>query len=542
MVAVLCVGSFAVLMDTTIVNVALPSLIVDLHAGLDEVLWINNSYLLVFGALLIMMSRFGDIFGTRRLFVWGLVLFGASSALCGVVQNPGQLIAARALLGVGAAMMSPQPLVMISAVLPPQGRGAAMGVFSGMVGFAAVLGPTVGGLLVSYAGWRWIFFVNVPIVLVAVVLSLRLLPDLRLHRRHRIDWVGLTLATVGLLGVVFGVIEGSRYDWGRIVGVVTIPEVIGAGVLVVLAFFWWEWRQRDAEPLVPLTLFRDPALTVLAVLQVVVSFVLFGQLLLNGFNLQTVLGMSAVVAGLTGLPLTVTLTVVAPFVGRLADRIGGRPVVTAGFLVYALGILLLSFALSLHADSVTFILPLAVMGLGMSSLFGPITTEALHRSPPDMAGALSGVLNTSRQLGSVIGAAVVGALLSSRLATAMQSRAATAAAGLPTRARRPFVDAFAHVAQGGLQIGRGQSGGPRVPPNVTGSLAAQVKQLIHTVFVNSYVDAMRWTLYVLVGLLVLSAVASALFLRRTQPFVTIATSPGASGREHSSQTNRSVAG
>ena len=188
--AVLCVGAFAILMDTTIVNVAVPSLIDGLHAGLDDVLWINNAYLLVFGALLVTMSRLGDIFGQRRLFILGLAVFAISSALCGAAQTPGELIAARAVQGLGAAILAPQPLVIISATLPPQRRGAALGVYNSMIALAAVLGPTLGGVLVSYVGWRWIFFVNLPITLTGIVLAVRVVPDLRLGRRHRLDVIG----------------------------------------------------------------------------------------------------------------------------------------------------------------------------------------------------------------------------------------------------------------------------------------------------------------------------------------------------------------
>ncbi len=222
--AVLCVGAFAILMDTTIVNVAVPSLIDGLHAGLDDVLWINNAYLLVFGALLVTMSRLGDILGQRRLFIIGLAVFAVSSALCGVAQNPGQLIAARAVQGLGAAILAPQPLVIISATLPPQQRGAALGVYNSMIALAAVIGPTLGGVLVSYVGWRWIFYVNLPITITGIVLAYRMVPDLRLGRRHRLDIIGVALATLGLAAVVFGLVEGQRYSWGKIAGAPVDPR------------------------------------------------------------------------------------------------------------------------------------------------------------------------------------------------------------------------------------------------------------------------------------------------------------------------------
>ena len=512
---VLCLGAFAVMMDTTIVNVAMPNLVVDLGAGLDHVLWINNAYLLVFGALLIVMSRLGDIFGPRTLFNVGLVLFGVSSVLCGLVQTPGQLIAARALQGIGAAMMSPQPLVLITATFPATGRGAAFGVFSSLVGFAAVLGPTLGGLLVTYVGWRWIFFVNVPIVIAAVLLSLAIVPDLRLGRRHRMDWGGVALVTLGLLLLVFGLVEGERYRWGTIENTgITITEVIVAGVVLLLGFFAWEWRRRDAEPLVPLQPFRDPALSVLAVLHGVVQFTLIGQLIVMGLNNQSVLGMSAVVAGLTGLPLTVVLTAVAPYAGRLSDRFGSTAILVIGFLVYAAGMLLLSAALAIDATAWTFLVPYAVMGLGMGCLFAPMTVEALRRSPPQFTGALSGVLNTTRQLGAVIGGAVIGAVLASRLATSMADIAAQDAGQLPADLQPAFLAAFQNASRTGLQVGRGQAGGAQVPPGLSGPAAERFQDLIHDVFTRGYVEAARFTLWVPAILLLVSGVLGLLLLRR----------------------------
>ena len=199
--AVLCLGTFAVLLDATIVNVALPSIITDLHASLDQALWVINAYLLVFAGLLIVAGRLGDMFGPRRLFVTGLGLFAVASALCGAAQSPGQLIAARVLQGVGAAALTPQAMVIIHAVFPRERMGAAFGVFSSMVGLAAVSGPTLGGVLTTYLSWRWVFYVNLPIAAAGIVLAYRFVPDIRTGRRPRLDLVGALLATTGLSAV-----------------------------------------------------------------------------------------------------------------------------------------------------------------------------------------------------------------------------------------------------------------------------------------------------------------------------------------------------
>jgi len=512
--AVLCVGSFAILMDTTIVNVAVPSLIDTLHAGFDQVLWINNAYLLVFGSLLITMSRLGDIFGQRRLFILGLAVFAVFSALCGVAQNPAELIAARAFQGLGAAMLAPQPLVILSAAFPAQRRGAALGVYNSMIGLAAVLGPTVGGVLVTYAGWRWIFYVNLPITLAGIVMAVRIVPDLRLARRHRLDIAGVMLATLGLAGIVFGLIEGQRYDWGTIAaGAVTIPEVMTAGAALLIAFGFWERRRRDREPLLPAAVFRDKTVVLLCALAAAAKFGLISIMILAAINMQSVLGYSAVISGLTSLPLTIVLAALAPFAGRLSDRTGSKPILATGFTVYAIGMIVLIGVLNTRATPFTFVLPYILIGLGMGCLFAPLTTEALRRVRPEFTGALAGLLNTSRQLGSSIGGAVAGGVLATLLASNMQARAIAAAARLSVAARHRFLAGFSHLTQSGLSVGRGQFGSAAVPADVPEPLRTQLQHLVHTIFTGSYIHAMQVTLVIPVALLLLCATSCALLIR-----------------------------
>jgi EmrB/QacA subfamily drug resistance transporter len=526
-------------MDTTIVNVAVPNLIDTLHAGLDQVLWINNTYLLVFGSMLITMSRLGDIFGQRRLFIAGLAVFTVSSALCGAAQNPAELIAARAVQGMGAAILAPQPLVILSATLPPQRRGAAFGIYNSMIALAAVIGPTLGGVLVSYAGWRWIFYVNLPITITGIVMAFRMVPDLRLGRRHRLDILGVMLATLGLGGIVFGLIEGQRYDWGGIAGSpVTIPEVMIAGAVLLAAFGFWERSQREREPLLPPALFRDKAVVLLCALAAAAQFGLITLMVLGAINLQSVLGYSAVISGLTGLPLTIVLVSVAPFAGRLSDRIGSRKILAAGFTVYAAGLIVLIGVLSVHDTPYTFIPPYLLIGLGMGCLFAPLTTEALRRVPAQLTGALAGMLNTARQVGSAIGSAVTGAVLAAFLATDLQAKASAVAGRLPAAARHGFLGGFSHVAGSGLQVGRGQSGGATVPASVREPLRSQLQRLAHTVFTTSYIGAMRSTVVIPVVLLLLCAVACAVLLRPQPAAPSPAAQPSPAGAEPGTRPER----
>jgi EmrB/QacA subfamily drug resistance transporter len=536
---VLCTGTFAVLLDTTIVNVALPSLITSLHASLDQALWVVNGYLLVFCALLILASRLGDMFGRRRMFIAGLVLFALSSALCGAAQSPGELIAARVIQGLGAAALAPQPMVIIQDVFPRERMGAAFGVFSSMVGLAAVSGPVLGGVLTTYLSWRWVFYVNLPIVAAGIMLTLRLVPEDRGGHRHGLDLPGVLLSTAGLSAVVYGLIEGQRYDWGTVGGGINIAEIIAAGCALLVAFVLWEHRVGQGEPLVPLALFRDRTFSIMVVLNVVVQFALQSMLLVNSINLQSVLGFTAVHSGLTGLPLTIALTALAPFAGRLTDRFGGKFVLMAGLAVYGAGIAGVALVASVTATSLTYAPVLLVAGLGMGAIFAPLATIALRAAPPRLVGAASGVLNSGRQFGATLGGSVTGAVLAAQLASAMRTRAVTAAHLLPAAARPGFVAGFASATKGGLQVGRDQQAAP-IPRGTPAGLVPELRRLTAGIFDHGYVAAMRPTLAVSVAALLAGAVLCLLLPRRTSRSRTAA--PAATdheGQRRAEQASRS---
>jgi EmrB/QacA subfamily drug resistance transporter len=509
--SVLCLGTFAVLMDTTIVNVALPSLVTGLRASLDQALWVVNGYLLVFAALLILAGRLGDLFGPRRLFVAGLALFALASAACGAAASPGELITARVVQGIGAAALTPQVMVIIQRVFPRDRMGAAFGVSFSMVGLAAVSGPSLGGLLTTYLSWRWVFYVNLPIAAAGIALAYMFVPEVQTGRRPGLDLIGVLLASTGLAALCYGVIEGQRYDWGTVTGGVSIPEIIIAGVVLLVGFAAWERRHR--EPLMPLGLFSSRTFTIMVALSAAVQFALQSMLLVNSLNLQSAVGFTAVHAGLTGLPLTVAMTALAPFAGQLTDRFGGKYVLMAGLVVYAAGIAGVAAAASVHATSLTFAPALGVAGLGMGAIFAPLATMGMTSAPPALAGAASGVLNTGRQLGATLGGAITGAVLATQLAADMHTRALSAARTLPVAARQPFISGFARAARAGLQVGRGQAGA-RIPAGTPPALARELGPLIHDVFASAYVTAMRPTLALSVVILVAGA-AACLLLGRT---------------------------
>jgi EmrB/QacA subfamily drug resistance transporter len=509
---VLTTGFFMILLDTTIVNVAIPAMSTGLNTTLDQILWVLNAYILVYAVLLITAGRLGDLFGQRTLFAIGLFIFTVASALCGLSQNAGELIAARILQGVGGALLTPQTLAIITSLFPPERRGAAFGIWGAVAGLATVAGPTIGGAIITYISWRWIFFINVPIGIAALFATFAIIPDLRPGRHHGWDVVGVILSTAGLFGIVFGLIEGERYNWGEIASYgVTIPEVIVGGAVLVVVFIIWERFQ--AEPLVPLSLFEERNFAVANWIAAAISFGMLSLFLPFTIYLQSVRGFSALAAGLTLAPMSLTSMVTAPFAGRFADRVGGKFILTAGISLFTIGVGSLAFVAGPNSTWVTFLPPAMIAGAGMGMTFAPMTTVAMRNISPRVAGAASGVLNTTRQLGAAIGSAVVGAILQNHLATNLHDQAVSHAASLPAAFRAQFVAAFSSVASNGFEIGTGQNGA-KLPPGLPPAVAQQISALAHDVFVSAFIDAMRSTLVVPIAFLGFTALTTLLIKRR----------------------------
>ncbi|TMF66786.1 MAG: MFS transporter [Chloroflexi bacterium] len=273
--SVLVLGLFMTLLDLTIVNVAIPSILDGLHASLDQVLWVLNAYSLLYAVLLITSARLGDIHGPRKMFAIGVVIFTVASAFSGLAQDPTQLILARGLQGLGSAVLAPQGLPLMMSLFPVEKRGGVFAIYGVIAGLAVIAGPTVGGYLVSHFGWRSIFTVNIPIGVITFALALLLIPDLRPGRKHRLDIFGVALATAGLLGVIYGLIEGQRYDWGVVTGFITIPEIIGAGLVLFAVFLYHQARrnrQKDGEPLLPFEVFKDRNFTLMTLVMAAMGF------------------------------------------------------------------------------------------------------------------------------------------------------------------------------------------------------------------------------------------------------------------------------
>ena len=334
---VVSLGFFMTLLDLTIVNIAIPNMISKLHASLDDILWVINAYALVLAVLLITAGRLGDLFGQRTMFFAGIALFTVASAACGLAPSPGWLIGFRAVQGLGAALLMPQTLAILTMVFPPDRRGAAFGVWGAVAGVATIAGPTLGGLLVTAFDWRYIFYINVPIGLVVLVLTFIIIPDLRTEREHSFDVSGVLLASLALLAICYALVEGQKYNWGTITSFISIPLLFGVGVVLLVLFLWLQARRQDAEPLVPFALFKDRNYALMNLVTCFIAIGMLGIFLPFSIYLQSVLGFSALKAGLTMAPASLVSMFVAPVAGRMSDRIGGKYILMVGLTLFAGG-------------------------------------------------------------------------------------------------------------------------------------------------------------------------------------------------------------
>ena len=512
----LCLGFFMTLLDLTIVNIAIPDMIARLDAAVDEVLWVVNAYTLVLAVLIITAGRLGDLFGPKRLFLVGVAVFTLASVACGFAPDAPWLIGWRAVQGVGAAIMMPQTMTLIVRVFPPQRRGTAMGVWGAVAGLATIAGPTLGGLLVTGFDWRFIFFVNIPFGAVALFLGAVLIPaDPAPERRPRFDAVGVLLATASLALLAFGLVEGERFQWGTVAGPVTIPLVLAGSAVAFALFLVHQWTRQGRDPLVPFALFRDRNYSLMSLNAALVSVAMLGYSLLFTIYLQSVLQMSALEAGLTMAPMSVVSMVAAPIVGRWVDAYGGKFLLMAGFALFGGGMAVLLQVASTDSGWLVFAGPLVVMGAGVAAVFGPMNSLAMYRVAPAMAGAASGVLNTVRQLGSVLGGAVVGALMQTSLNANLADEAQARAGGLPPEARDDFVAGVSADHGAGLELGPPPA--PDLPSGVPDQVQEQIAALAESVYAHAFTDTFHAVGWVPVAALGLGLLATLLARNMRDP-------------------------
>jgi EmrB/QacA subfamily drug resistance transporter len=394
-------GSGIAFLDSTVVNVALPAIQDDLGGGLSGLQWTVDGYLLTLSALLLLGGALGDEYGRKRIFIAGLVAFTGASVLCGLAPNIGTLIAARALQGIGGALLVPGSLALISASFREQDRGAAIGAWSGLTGVSTAIGPFLGGWLVDSVSWRLVFLINVPLAAVAVWVALRHVPESRdPGAGARPDYAGAITATIGLGGIVFALIEGPAHGWS---GPVIVAGVLG--VLALIAFLPIELRQE--HPLLPLGIFRSRQFSGANL----TTFVVYGALgtatFLIVLQLQTVMGYSAIEAGSSLLPITVLMLLLSSRAGRMSQRIGPRVPMTVGPMVVAAGLLLLS-GLAPGDSYITAVLPgVTVLGLGLAITVAPLTAAVLAAVDENHVGIASGVNNAVARVAGLLSVAVL---------------------------------------------------------------------------------------------------------------------------------------
>jgi EmrB/QacA subfamily drug resistance transporter len=398
-------GLFMIMLDNTVVNVALPAIQEDLGVGLSELEWIVTGYALTFAALMLTGGKLADLLGRRLIFVVGLAVFTASSLACGLAGSGEILIAARIVQGAGAALMNPATLSIITATFPPHQRGTAIGMWAGVSALALAIGPLVGGLLTQHASWHWIFFINVPIGLIAIAASFVLIDESRdTSEVQRLDLPGLLTSAIGLFSLTYGLIEGNTYGWTS----ARIVIAFAVAVLALATFILLERHQRT--PMLDLSLFRNRTFAGANAVMLLVALAMFGVFFFVSLYMQNILGYSAVQAGAAFLPMTLLIVLIAPLAGRTSDRFGSRWLMGAGMTLLATQLFYFS-RLGLHESYWTLLPAMLIGGVGMASVMTPSAAAAMSGVPVDKAGVGSAVLNSARQIGGSVGIALIGAII-----------------------------------------------------------------------------------------------------------------------------------
>jgi EmrB/QacA subfamily drug resistance transporter len=393
------------MLDNTVVNVALPSIQRDLHASLSALEWTINAYTLTLAVFMVTGGRLGDIFGRRRMFLFGVVLFGLSSLAIGVSPNGTVLVAFRAVQGIGAAFMMPATLSIITQAFPAEQRGMAIGTWAGVSAMALAIGPVLGGFLTESVSWRAIFFLNPPIALVAIAVTLFATRESRDETVGRsVDYPGIATLTVSLTALVLALVQGNSWHWGS-VGIVSLFAV---AVIGLSAFVWIELHSR--APMVQFAFFRSRAFLGSNLVAFFVTFAMFSQFFFLTLYMQNVLHYSPLQAGIRFLPSTVLIIATGPIAGRLSDRIGSRPLMTLGLLLVSTALLIQS-GLTVHSGYGLLLPGFILMGLGMGLVMSPMSTAAMNAVDRTKAGVASGTLSMSRMVGGTFGVAVMGALV-----------------------------------------------------------------------------------------------------------------------------------
>jgi len=401
----MCFALFMLMLDNTVVNVALPSIQRSLHASLSSLEWTVNAYTLTLAVFMVTGGRLGDIFGRRKLFIFGVIVFGVSSLVIGLSPDDKVLVAFRAVQGVGAACMMPASLAIITQAFPPHQRGTAIGTWAGVSALALAIGPVLGGFLTQDVSWRAIFFINPPIAVIAVAVTLFAARESRDESVDRtVDYAGIALLTAGLTALVLALIEGNSWHWGS----TRIIALFAVSVVGLAAFVVTEMRVR--VPMLDFSFFRNRTSAGVNLVAFVVSFAMFAQFFFMTLYMQNVMHLSPLATGVRFLPSTVVLVIMGPVAGRLTDKIGPRGLMTVGTVIVAASIFIQSH-ITIHSGYLLLLPGFVLMGLGIGLVMSPMSTAAMNAVDRSKAGAAGGVLSMSRMVGSTFGVAVMGAIV-----------------------------------------------------------------------------------------------------------------------------------
>jgi EmrB/QacA subfamily drug resistance transporter len=401
----MCFALFMMMLDNTVVNVALPSIQRDLHASLSALEWTINAYTLTLAVLLVTGGRLGDIFGRRRLFLLGVLVFGASSAIIGLSPNGTVLVAFRAVQGIGAAFMMPATLSIITQTFPPEQRGMAIGTWAGVSAMALAIGPVFGGFLTQSVSWRAIFFINPPIAVIAIAVTLFATRESRDETVGRtVDYPGIATLTVSLTALVLALVQGNAWGWGS----VRIAALLTVAVVGLVAFVSIELHAR--APMVDFSFFRSRSFLGSNLVAFFVTFAMFSQFFFLTLYMQNIMHWSPLQTGLRFLPSTILIIIFGPVAGRLSDRIGPRPLITLGLVIVS-GALFIQSGITVHSGYGLLLPGFVMMGIGMGLVMSPMSTAAMNAVDRTKAGVASGTLSMSRMVGGTFGVAVMGALV-----------------------------------------------------------------------------------------------------------------------------------
>ncbi len=475
-------------MDGTIVNVALPVIQRELDATAVDALWIVESYALLLAALILVGGSLGDHYGRRKIFMIGIAIFTVASVWCGLSPSSESLIAARTVQGIGGALMIPGSLAIISASFSQEDRGKAIGTWSGFSGVTAAIGPVVGGLLIDFVSWRAAFLINIPLAAIALYICVKHVPENRDPDAARLDFVGATLATVGLGGLVFGLIEASNRGFAD--PLVFIPLLVGVGALVGFVFAEWE----SAEPMMPLTLFRSRNFTGANLLTLLLYMGLGGALYFFPFALIQVHGYSATAAGSAFLPFVVLTFLLSRWAGGLVPRIGPKIPLVIGPIIAAAGFVLFALPGTGGSYWTTFFPAVVIMGLGMSLVIAPLTTTALNSVSGRHSGLASGVNNAVSRTATLMAVAVMGIVVFAVFSSTLDSRLTELDVSRQT--------------QTAMEERKVNLGAAQPPEGVDNSTATAINEAVD----ESFVAGFRMAMYIAAGFALASALAAAIII------------------------------